>query len=205
MDLRRLESVGELGFEVLRGWVERRRSSMGKRLLRQAVLKPKGLMGAMVAGFYVQLQPRHPVRVFEVLSPAAKWLAPRDADALRELVRALEAPPAAEDAVLAPLRGWLREHLQRPAPAAAAQTLGLSTRTLQRRLRAQGTTFGAQLRRVRVELAQHLLRETDWKLATIAQELGFDSSQRLSTTFRSVTRSTPSAFRAQHRAELEAR
>jgi len=204
VDLRGLEAVGELGFEVLRSYVARRRGSMARRLVRQAVLKPQGLVGAMVAGFYVQLQPRHPVRVFEELTAATRWLAPDDGRALRALVAALEVPPAQRDGAVPALRRWLGEHPHRPSPAEAARALSLSTRTLQRRLREHRTSFSAQLRQVRVELAQRLLRDTEWKLAAVAQEVGFDSSQRLATAFREQALLTPSAFRAQFRAELGA-
>lgn len=201
VDLRSLEAVDAVGFEVLRGYVEKIRSRMARRLVRQAVVKPTGLVGAMVAGFYVQLEPRHPVRVFESLRPAVRWLDPVDKPALRRLVAALEAPPP-NGGLLADLVAWLREHRQRPSFEGAAKTLGLSGRTLQRRLRDARTTFKDQVRQVRVELAQKLLRDTDWKLAAIAQEAGFDSSQRLATSFRRHLGVTPTEFRARFRSAV---
>lgn len=202
VDLRHLESVDEVGFEVLRGYVAKKLPRMRQRLVRQAVIKRGGLVGAMVAGFYVQLEPRHPVRVFDALAPAAKWLAPPDARALRTLLCAMKVPPRLDGELLPALHAWLREHRLRPTFEAAAQRLGLSGRTLQRRLREHDTTFKDQVRRVRVELAQQLLRGTDWKLAAIAQEVGFDSSQRLATSFRRHVGVTPTAFRDRYRAAL---
>ncbi|MFZ5446514.1 MAG: helix-turn-helix transcriptional regulator [Myxococcota bacterium] len=201
VDLRSLESVAEPGFEVLRAWVERRRKVMARRLVRQAVVRPRGLVGAMVSGFYVQLEALHAVRLFDDVTSAARWLAPEDTAALKTLTRAFAQPPVTPGA-LDSLRAWLHQNCQRAELSMAARALGVSPRTLQRRLREAKTTFLAQLRVVRVELAQRLLRETDWKLAAIAQEVGFDSSQRLATSFRRHTQLTPSAFRAQARAAL---
>jgi AraC-like DNA-binding protein len=156
----------------------------------------------MVAGFYVQLQPKHTVRVFESVREAARWLGAPDGVALRTLVAVLSQPPAQEDGVVPRLRAWLSQHPRVGSPSAAAKALSLSARTLQRKLRAACTTFSAQARAVKLERAQQLLRETDWKLAAVAHEVGFDSSQRLATTFRQATGLTPSAFRAQFRAEI---
>ncbi|MBL8914058.1 MAG: helix-turn-helix transcriptional regulator [Archangium sp.] len=261
VDLRALEVVGELGFEVLRAWVERHRAALAKRLVRQAVLKPKGVVGAMVAGFYVQLTPGHPVRVFESVDEACLWLevppaasrtsrrsaggnvlpsraTSADAPPARRLrarerprevapsrtPRALGEPALARDTdsgleprlqlehlvaeldravpdtrFLPTLRRWLAEHPEATRAPDAARALGLSTRTLHRRLAEEASAFHLELRRARVERAQTLLRDTDWKLTHIAQEVGFPSSQRLATAFREVLGLTPTAFRASAR------
>jgi AraC-like DNA-binding protein len=202
VDLRGLESVSEPGFEVLRDYVDQLRGKMARLLVRQAVVKPAGLVGAMVAGFYVQLPPRHPVRVFDSVAKAARWLNPSDRKALRALVSALRAPPRGAGGTMATLREWLRVNRHHARPDDAARALGLSKRTLQRRLREKGTAFRAQLRQVRVELAERLLRDTDWKLLAIAQDVGFDSSQQFATMFRASTGLSPSEFRGRYRAQL---
>lgn len=205
VDLRALESVDEAGFEVLRQYVAKKRRRMGERLIRQAVLKRAGLVGAMVAGFYVQLEPQHPVRIFEALGPAVRWLDAPPSLALHTLVSALKQPPRAMGELLPRLRQWLQEHRHRPNVEEAARRLGTSGRTLQRRLRERQTTFKDEVRRARVSFAEEMLRTTDWKLAAVALEAGFDSSQRLATSFRRHLGVTPSAFRARHREQLTPR
>lgn len=197
VDLRALEVVGELGFEVLRAWVERNRAALAKRLVRQAVLKPRGVVGAMVAGFYVQLTPGHPVRVFDSEREACAWLAPDAKGELTQLVDELHRET--QPSFLPALREWLAEHPEATRAPDAAKAFGLSARTLHRRLASEQSAFHLELRRARVERAQALLRDTDWKLTHVAHEVGFPSGQHLATAFREVLGLTPSAFRAEAR------
>ena len=81
----------------------------------------------------------------------------------------------------------------------AARELGLSVRTLQRRLADQRTSFEAQLQDVRLSLAERLLTESDTPVTTLALELGFGTSQHFSTLFRTRTGETPSSFRGRRR------
>lgn len=81
---------------------------------------------------------------------------------------------------------------------AVAAELGTSSRTLQRRLRAAGTRFGAVLEDVRRDRAVFYLRETDLSTAEIAFLLGFD---RPSSFFRAFARwlgRTPGDYRRVH-------
>ena len=59
-----------------------------------------------------------------------------------------------------------------------------------------GMPPAAYLRRLRLERAQTLLRESDWPIAHIAQQTGFGTSEKLSHAFRAVYGATPTAFRA---------
>ena len=59
-----------------------------------------------------------------------------------------------------------------------------------------GMPPAAYLRRLRLERAQTLLRESDWPIAHIAQQTGFGTSEKLSHAFRAVYGTTPTAFRA---------
>ena len=57
----------------------------------------------------------------------------------------------------------------------AALALGLSPRSLQRRLSDTGTSFSELVAEVRLDTACHLLRKSDLSLATIASRLGYNS------------------------------
>ncbi|MFJ5229003.1 helix-turn-helix transcriptional regulator [Kitasatospora sp. NPDC088391] len=110
-----------------------------------------------------------------------------------------DAPPPGP-APVRPLVGELRARiaLDPTAPwrlARAATELGLSPRTLQRALTAAGTTFQAELTRVRVATAGHLLRRTDLPVHEIAAAAGFTDHPHLTRTFRTHHGRTPTAFR----------
>ncbi len=196
VDLKGLERVDGPGFEVLDAFVRAHRDRMATQLVRQAVVRPAGMVGALASGFYVLLPPRHQVQVFDALASAARWLDPPDHDAVECLVAAFESSPAPEGL---PLRRWLGDHLGDATPAAAARALGLSVRTMQRQLKAGATSFHAELKLARVQQAQRLLLETDAKLAAIAQDVGLSSSQQLATAFRDQVGLAPSEFRRRYR------
>ena len=59
-----------------------------------------------------------------------------------------------------------------------------------------GMPPAAYLRRLRLERAQTLLRDSDLPIAHIAQQTGFGTSEKLSHAFRAVYGTTPTAFRA---------
>lgn len=86
-----------------------------------------------------------------------------------------------------------------PEIGALARALALSVRTLQRRLRAEGTSFEREVWNSRVRRAQRLMIETDLPLSRVAQDAGFTSLSRLSVVFRRITGTTPSAWRRERR------
>ena len=66
VDLRKLEGVDAAGFEVLLDFVKSKKEQMATQLVRQAVVRPAGLLGALSSGFYVLLEPSHRVQVFDL-------------------------------------------------------------------------------------------------------------------------------------------
>jgi transcriptional regulator GlxA family with amidase domain len=77
----------------------------------------------------------------------------------------------------------------------AAKALGVSMRSLQRRLKAIGTSFREQASEARLETVIDRLVRTDAKLETIAREVGCSSTAHLSLVFRKSTGETPRKFR----------
>src|SRR5690606_4068598 len=73
---------------------------------------------------------------------------------------------------LAELRAFLVSKNGAADLDAAAQVLRTSTRTLQRLLKEQGTSFSNELARERFEAASRLLRESDVKVSTVARGMG---------------------------------
>ncbi len=76
-----------------------------------------------------------------------------------------------------------------------AQMLGLSTRTLQRRLRQERTSFKDVLRETRQQLARHYLLQTDINSSEIGFLLGFDDTSSFFRAYRSWTGTTPESMR----------
>jgi AraC-like DNA-binding protein len=104
---------------------------------------------------------------------------------------------------LAPqLRAWIvrRLPLGLPTRVQAAQALGLSERTLARRMQAQGLSFSALLDEARRDAALHAVAHTDRALGDIGQSLGFAEPSTFWRAFRRWTGGTPQAWRSQAQA-----
>jgi AraC-like DNA-binding protein len=80
---------------------------------------------------------------------------------------------------------------------AVSRKLAVSTRTLQRRLQDEGTTFQQTLDRVRDSLARHYLRSTEMSSAEISFLLGFEDSNSFARAFQAWTGKTPQAARSE--------
>ena len=78
---------------------------------------------------------------------------------------------------------------------ATCKRLAMSKRTLHRRLRAEGTTFGELLKETRRGLAHHYLRNTLITSAEIGFLLGFNETSSFYRAFHTWTGSTPEATR----------
>ncbi len=76
-----------------------------------------------------------------------------------------------------------------------ASALAMSTRTLERRLAAQGLTFNGLVDACRRARALWLLRNTELRMDQIATELGFSGAKNFSRTFRRWYGGTPSRMR----------
>lgn len=104
------------------------------------------------------------------------------------------------DSVSAPdVRQWLAAHMgpQVPRRAQAALALGVSERTLARRLGEQGQTFERLLDDVRRELALQAVADPERTLADIAQSLGFAEASTFYRAFNRWTGMPPARWRRQ--------
>ncbi len=82
-----------------------------------------------------------------------------------------------------------------------AQMLNTSSRSLQRRLQDNGTTFKLILREVRKELACEYLQNKEYSLAEIAFQLGFSEQSSFTRAFKLWTGQTPGKFEASELAD----
>ncbi len=104
-----------------------------------------------------------------------------------------------------PLCARLRARLQRcdghyPTLAVLADEMALSTRSLMRKLKAEGSCYQDILDEVRCELARWHLLHTDASIEAIAERLGVQDTSNFSRSFRRWSGLSPSAFRASGRA-----
>jgi len=96
------------------------------------------------------------------------------------------------------VRGLLAKELHAGNPSAAhvADLLGVSPRTLARRLAAEGTSHKELLDGVRAELAKRHLSESSLSVGEVAFLLGFSEPSAFHRAFKRWTGQTPASFRS---------
>lgn len=82
-----------------------------------------------------------------------------------------------------------------PKKGEIAQLLGVSERTLNRRLADQGLSFQAIVEESRRELAEGLLRRSSYSLAEVAFMTGFSEQSAFTRAFKRWTDHTPGSYR----------
>jgi AraC-like DNA-binding protein len=95
------------------------------------------------------------------------------------------------------VREYVSKGLSAGAPALSevARHLGMSGRTLQRRLAKQGRSYQMLVDESRRRLAQRLLRETDFSLAEVAFMTGYSEQSAFTRAFKRWAGQTPRSFR----------
>ncbi len=204
IDTSRLEGGESGAFRLLEAYLTHYADQLSRWVLRVALVRPRGLTGAIVSGAF-EVAPRpFPVRLFDDPLVALRWLhdempfEPRPAEAAA-VVAELFAAAADTPPIVSELRVVLAGNLKSLSVDDAAQALGLAPRTLQRRLSDAGTTFQDQVADARVRAAQRALLESDAPVTAIAFAVGCASSQHLSALFKKRTGETPSQWRRTRR------
>jgi AraC-like DNA-binding protein len=90
---------------------------------------------------------------------------------------------------------------KRPTLQDVAQELGLSTRTLQRRLTAAGFTFQQIVEETRRKLAHHYLKQRAVDLPEVAFLLGFEDANSFFRAFQGWERTSPGKWRTRGQKE----
>ena len=197
LDLHRIESLDAPIFAAFAEYVATERERMRASIRCIAVTHGTALMGAVAQGFGTVAPTPFPVRLFADPADALGWLgAPSSlAIELEQLqAAALDTTPLVRD-----MRAQLRGQLRGAALATMAAALGLSARSLQRKLREHGTSFQHELNRLRVEESQQLLAGSDSTVTEIAMAVGSASVHHFGTLFRRFTGMTPTQWRASSR------
>jgi hypothetical protein len=194
VDLRRLELVDLRAFDKIGSALASHVGSLGCLITRQALVTPKGSVGPLAAQFLNFRSEGISVRSFTEAGDALVWIGVDHPTLLEDLQR-IPRSRSIDSSLLTGLRTALD---QRPRSSAceAARGVGVSQRTLQRRLRELGTSFQQEVNAAHVRIATRLMRETDNPLKWIAFESGYASLQHFSSSFRARVGLSPSAWRA---------
>jgi AraC-like DNA-binding protein len=124
-----------------------------------------------------------------------------NADLLAMLGSQLEREMAernAEQTVAARVKWILLRHLGGHSPdlGEVAKELGMSTRTLERRITGEGTSFRQLLNDARRELAKHYLLDPSFDVAATAYLLGYEDPNSFFRAFRKWEGTTPGEWRS---------
>lgn len=200
VDLRGLELVDPGTFSMFVEYTRKHRAVLHQKIVRQALLRPDGLVGAIISGFANVARLPYQERVFGDAAEALGWLEvdPREgADLVAEL-DAIRSTASATDATVRRMRELLATTSCTSLDELASR-LSLSRRSCQRALRDAGTSFRTELATARLRRAMEYLSAGDRNLSWIAAELGYSSAQHFATAFRRATGETPSTWRERHR------
>lgn len=95
------------------------------------------------------------------------------------------------------VKDLLRLVLKQQAPPSQmiADMLGMSSRTLQRKLDEEGTRYKGSLNELRLELALYYLKNTDLSFDSIAYQLGYAEAGSFYRSFKHWTGRTAGSYR----------
>ncbi len=104
---------------------------------------------------------------------------------------------AKEDALTQQVKNTVANVLSEGLPTLSfiASELGMGSRTLQRRLSNNGHSFQSVVDMARKDLAQRLLRQTDYSLAEVAFLTGFSEQSGFTRAFKRWAGQTPRSYR----------
>lgn len=197
VDGSRLAGVDAGAFEVLHHYVREHHAALSERVTGLALVRPGGIEGAVVAGFYQVLDPPYPVTVSDRIEDALTNLG--EGSALAEELAELAQRASGDPVTVTALRAFLSANPSGVTAADGARALAISERTLQRRLQEAGTTFQREQLAARLERSRKRMLDTDDSLTAIALDVGFATLQHFSAAFREATGISPSEWRRSRR------
>jgi AraC-like DNA-binding protein len=203
-DLRKISGIDAKSFALIADYIQRSHTGLSRWVTRAVLVPPGpeafqagaffGFDAALVTGFFNVVSPPFPISFATTIEAAVQelgldpaWAASIDAAVLSARMT---------QGLRLSLRAYLAAHLASAEISGAAKALGVSTRTLQRRLAPEG--FDSELAQARVERAKQLLGSKR-SLLSIAVEVGFSSTQALNVAFKRFTKKSPTLWRDEER------
>lgn len=200
IDVRQLDGLAPPVFTVLHAFFTAHREVAPQAVTRLALVRPSGMIGAIAIGFVQLLATAFPMKPFIEPLEALAWLGVPDHACVVEETDRLQHDLAGDVEVVRTLRATL----EAPGLASAtlgtvARTMGLSTRSLQRRLTEAGTSFQREIAAARVRVAQRMLAESPASVSEVAWEVGYSSVNQFAHAFRKQTGMSPRQWRGEQR------
>lgn len=196
VDIRAVESVDLLAFQKLLAYLIKRREDWSPNVSRQAVLYQGGYAHAVVLGMFNLLRPGHEVLFVD---EPAKAYAMVSASDVREEVEAMRLDLLGTPEIIRRVRSAFETLSPHSEPSDVARHLGMSVRSLQRRLAAYDTTLGGEQQLHILRASEALLEHTELDLEAVAAQAGAASASHLVTLFRRHHDTTPGNFRTDRR------
>ena len=204
IDASRIAGVDPAAFRAAGWYLEHHHEDLTAQLLGVALIRATGVEGAAIAGAFEVLRRPYPVRVFATAAEGYAWLTTEHedpswpADAARVLADA-HGQASNTPRLIGELRVLVERNLVGLAIGEAAKRLGVSERTLQRKLGEHGTTYQDEVADARLRTAKQLLATTDTPITNIALNVGFASLQHFSALFHKRESMSPSDYRRRAR------
>ncbi len=196
IDARAVDSIDALGFRRLLSYLMRTQQSL-RGVGSLTLVHDGGLVGVVTAGLLNVVQPAYPFRAVSA-EQLREGFAAAGVQDLYEHAEALRVRVGQVPEVVRAVQGVLTRRPEATADE-VADALGVSSRTLQRRLDAAGTSLRQERQQHVMRHAEELLAATSLDLDAIAAQLGLSSASHLVTHFRRVHSMTPGEWRERNR------
>jgi AraC-like DNA-binding protein len=196
IDLRRLDGIDHAAFAAFARHFADYAVRFADIISRAAVVHAGGLGLGLASGFSSLVPTQYEVGLFPEPVAALTWLGCNSCAQLAAELESAQASSVGLTPIVRDLRAFCAANLHGARLSTAAAVLGVSARTLQRKLRDEATTFQHELVATRIEAAKRLLVDTGDSVGEIASAVGCSSAQHLGSLFRTATGETPSRWRA---------
>jgi AraC-like DNA-binding protein len=205
IDIRRLESLDAAAFDVFAHHMIRAAHCLGRIADCVALVQDSPIGLTLVRGLasVVDAPSAIDVRAFEQPAEALAWAGHRASVELAAELELLQARTLGTVPAVRDLRAWLSTELHDAKLPMAAAALGMSSRSLQRRLRDARTSFQDEVDLARIDVAKRLLLDTEAAISSIAQQVGYASPQHFTEVFRKIVAITPLHWRKRERARRD--
>lgn len=197
-DIRRLTNAEQVVITELMRFVGEHVVELGRIFTAIACVHQGGVGQAITEGIRLLAGLDFQWAGFASPTAALAWLGRSDAANIDAELEALIAAATGGGLVLHDVRAYCAARLANVRIEDCARSLNTSTRSLQRRLGAHGTSFQRVLNEERIVRAKQALSASERPISDVAREVGVDA-RYLTTVFRRFVGCSPLAWRAKMR------
>lgn len=194
LDGSEIEVLDPDAIPVMVAWLRERREELLRRVRLQIGIVSDSLASLTLTGVLPILGDTHAFTLSRDRAEAITSLA-KDGGVTATAIETAVGVARGESYTLRKLRELLRAEPARASVEDCSRDLHVSTRTLQRILQSNGTSFRDEVRDARLAVALPLLHHGNSKIAAVASRVGL-SERALSELVRQTQGTTPGALRA---------